>query len=125
MNKDVLFYTALIPLIGILVLLFINSEQKKSLKIIALNFSCLPFLAFLFVRGGFKKSVGTSQSVAKTLWIPALNITLGIDGISLFFLLLTTLLVSLCILINWNTIHSNLKKHLICFLLLQFLSMYF
>ncbi len=123
--QNILFYTSLIPLIGILLLIFINPEQQKLLKIVALNFSCLPFLSFLFIWGGFKKSVGTFQFVTKILWIPVLNlnITLGIDGISLFFLLLTTLLIPLCILISWNTINSNLKGYLISFLVIEFLLM--
>ena len=49
-----------------------------------------------------------------------LNVTLGIDGISLFFLLLTTLLILLCILISWNSIQFNLKGYLISFLSIAF-----
>ena len=121
--QDILFYTSLIPLIGILLLLFISSEQQKLMKVVALNFSSLPFLVFLFVWGAFKKSVGTFQFVTTLFWIPVLNlnINLGIDGISLFFLLLTTLLIPLCILISWNTINVNLKGYLIAFLMIEFL----
>ena len=122
--QNILFYTSIIPIIGILLLLFINSEQQKVLKIVALNFSSLPVLIFLFIWGGFKKSIGTFQFVSKILCIPVLNIniTLGINGISLFFLLLTTLLIPICILISWNTISSNLKGYLISFLMIEFLS---
>ncbi len=120
--QNILFYTSLIPLIGILLLLFINSEQQKLMKIVALNFSTLPFLSFLLIWGAFKKSVGTFQFVTTLFWIPVLNlnINLGVDGISLFFLLLTTLLIPLCILISWNTINSNLKGYLISFLIIEF-----
>ena len=120
--QDILFYIGLIPIIGILILLFIEEEQQKLLKVIALNFSCLPFIGFLLVWGGFKKSVGIFQFVTQVLWIPVLNlnITLGVDGISLFFLLLTTLLIPLCILISWNSINHNLKGYLISFLLIEF-----
>ena len=120
--EEILLYTSLIPLIGILLLIFIDPEQKKLMKVVSLHFSSLPFLIFLFIWGGFKKSVGTFQFVTKVLWIPILNlnITLGIDGISLFFLLLTTLLIPICILISWNTIGSNLKGYLISFLLIEF-----
>ena len=120
--QDILFYTSFIPLIGILLLIFIRPEQQKLLKVVALNFSAFPFLIFLIIWGGFKKSVGTFQFVSKVLWIPILNlnVTLGVDGISLFFLLLTTLLIPLCILISWNSIYSNLKKYLIAFLLIEF-----
>ena len=108
--QDILFYLGIIQLIGTLIIIFINPEKQRLLKILALNFSALPFVGFLFVWGGFKKSIGTFQFVTKILWIPILNlnITLGIDGISLFFLLLTTLLIPLCILIGWNSVHHNL-----------------
>jgi proton-translocating NADH-quinone oxidoreductase chain M len=121
--QDLLSYMLVVPLIGILILLFINPEQQKLLKIVALNFASIPFVGFLFVWGGFKKSVGTFQFVTKLLWIPILNLnmTLGIDGISLFFLLLTTLLIPLCLLISWNSINYNLKGYLISFLIIEFL----
>lgn len=120
--QDILFYAPLIPLIGIVLLLSISSEQQKLLKVVALNFSSLPFLIFVIVWWVFKKSVGTFQFTTKFIWIPFinLNITLGIDGISLFFLLLTTLLIPLCILISWNSINSNLKSYLISFLIIEF-----
>jgi proton-translocating NADH-quinone oxidoreductase chain M len=119
---NILLYINLIPLIGIIILIFTNSTQIKLIKIISLHCSSLPFLILLFVWGGFKKSIGTFQFVTKILWIPILNfnITLGIDGISLFFLLLTTLLIPICILISWNSIHSNLKMYLILFLFIEF-----
>ena len=120
---NILIYLVFIPLIGILILLFLRSEQQKLFKIIALNFSFLPFVGFLFVWGGFKKSIGTFQFVTKVLWIPVLNlnITLGVDGISLFFLLLTTLLIPLCILISWNSITFRVKEYYLMLLLTELL----
>lgn len=120
--QNILIYITLIPLIGIVTLFFINPEKTKLIKTLALNFSFLPFIGFLLLWGGFKKSVGTFQFVTQILWIPILNlnITLGIDGISLFFLLLTTLLIPLCILISWNSVSHNLKGFLISFLLIEF-----
>ena len=121
-NKKILLYTNIIPFIGIILLLFINPEKKKLMKIIALHFSSLPFLIFLIIWGIFDKSIGTFQFITKITWIPILNlnITIGIDGISLFFLLLTTLLIPICILISWNSINSNIKLYLISFLLIEF-----
>jgi NADH-quinone oxidoreductase subunit M len=48
-----------------------------------------------------------------------LNLTIGVDGISLFFLLLTTLLIPICLLVSWN-LKTNLKSYLISFLILDF-----
>jgi len=120
--QNLLLYSLTIPLIGIFVLIFIKPTSHKHLKLLSLHFSSLPFLIFLIIWGGFNKSIGTFQFVTKLLWIPVLNlnITLGIDGISLFFLLLTTLLIPLCILISWNSINLNIKNYLISFLLIEF-----
>ena len=120
--QDILFYTSFIPLIGISLLIFINPEQQILLKIVAFNFSSFPFLILLSIWGIFKKSLGTFQFVSKLVWIPILNlnVTLAVDGISLFFLLLTTLLIPLCILISWNSIRINLKGYLIAFLIIEF-----
>ena len=121
--QDILIYASLIPFIGIILLIFIDSNNENLLKNIALHSSSLPFIIFLFVWGGFKKSIGTFQFVSTIFWVPVLNlnVTFGIDGISLFFLLLTTMLIPLCILISWNAIQSNLKGYLIAFLLIEFL----
>jgi NADH-quinone oxidoreductase subunit M len=66
----------------------------------------LPFLGSLFVWAYFEKSIGQFQFVTTISWLTSLNlnVTLGIDGISLFFLLLTTLLIPICILISWSVV---------------------
>jgi len=92
------------------------------LRLIALNISCLTFIFSLFLWIFFNKSIGTFQFVSKFLWIPILNLNfvLGIDGISLFFVLLTTLLIPLCLLVSWKSIKINLKEFLIAFLIMEF-----
>lgn len=121
--ENLLIYILVFPIIGILLLLFIPNRQEKLLKLIALNFSCLSFTGSLLLWGLFQKSVGSFQFVVKLFWLPDfnLNFTLGIDGISLFFLLLTTLLIPLCLLTSWNSVSKNLKEFLIAFLFLDFL----
>ena len=97
--ENLLIYIFLFPIIGILLLLIIPSREKNLLKIIALNSTCLSFLSSLFLWGAFNKGTGSFQFVVQYSWFLGLNlnVTLGIDGISLFFLLLTTLLIPLCI----------------------------
>jgi proton-translocating NADH-quinone oxidoreductase chain M len=110
------------PIFGILLLLLIPSREERLMKIVALNFSCFSFTGSLLLWFFFSKSTGAFQFVVKLFWIPVfnLNFTLGIDGISIFFLLLTTLLIPLCILTSWNSVGSNLKEFLIAFLVLDF-----
>jgi len=120
--KNLLIVTLLFPLFGAILLLFIPAKRASLLKVVALNSACLSFISSLFVWGFFKNSIGSFQFVIKLFWIPNFNINfiLGVDGISLFFLLLTTLLIPLCILTSWNSVGINLKEFLIAFLLLDF-----
>jgi proton-translocating NADH-quinone oxidoreductase chain M len=120
--KNVLIYILLLPLFGAFLLMLIPSKNKKLLKLIAISCSCLTFLGSLILWVIFNKSIGIFQFVTKILWIPTLNLnfTLGVDGISLFFIILTTLLILLCLLISWNSIQQNLKEYLLAFLVMEF-----
>lgn len=122
MFVNLLIYILLLPLIGIVLLLFFSPNNSKTLKLIALNFSMLPFLGSLLVWAYFEKSIGQFQFVTQLFWFSNLNlnITLGIDGISIFFLLLTTMLIPICLLLSWSSVKKDLKEYLIAFLLLEF-----
>ena len=119
--ENILFYILISPLVGIL-LVFLSNNKNIS-KFIALNFSFIPFIGFLVVWICFQKSSSNFQFLTKIFWLPSLNLnlTLGIDGISLFFLLLTTLLIPICIFISWNSIIYKVEEYLIAFLFLEFL----
>lgn len=122
-THNLLILTLLFPIIGILILLLIPAREERLLKFVALNSACFSFISSLFVWGSFSKSLGFFQFLFKLSWFPllTLNFTLGIDGISLFFLLLTTLLIPLCLLTSWNSVKHSLKEFLIAFLVLDFL----
>lgn len=121
--KNLLLYILLFPLFGILILLSIPAREERLLKIVTLNSACLSFTGSLLLFGFFQQEVGSFQFVTKCFWLPNLNLNfiLGIDGISLFFLLLTTMLIPLCLVASWNAINYNLKEYLIAFLFLDFL----
>ena len=120
--KNLLSYILMLPLIGAISLLPIPSSNHVLLRQVALSFSCLTFVLSLFVWIFFNKSIGTFQLVNKFFWIPVLNLnfSIGVDGISLFFLLLTTLLIPICLLTGWETIKTDIKKYLISFLVMEF-----
>jgi len=120
--KNILLNLMIIPLIGIIFLMFCSYNNGKLLKIISLFFSSINFLLSLLLWIFFDRSTGDFQFVHKLAWIPNLNInlTLGIDGISLFFVILTTLLIFLCLLSSWEVITINLKEYLISFLIMEF-----
>jgi len=120
--KNLLVCILILPLIGVFFLLIIPSSNLVLLRLVALNVSCFTFVLSLILWVFFNKSMGTFQFVSKFLWIPTLNLNfvLGIDGISLFFVLLTTLLIPLCLLVSWKSVKANLKEFLIAFLVMEF-----
>ena len=120
--QNILINLLFIPLIGVLLLLLVSYKNTNLLKITALLISSLNFLLSIIVWIFFDRSTGDFQFVNKILWAPNLNINLilGIDGISLFFIILTTLLIFLCLLSSWNSINHNLKEYLILFLIMEF-----
>lgn len=122
MVKNLLIYTLLFPIFGIVMLLFTPAKKLKLMKLIALTSASLSFTTSLLVWGFFQNSIGSFQFVVKLFWFPNFNINfiLGVDGISLFFLLLTTLLIPLCLLTSWNSVSTNVKEFLIAFLVLDF-----
>jgi proton-translocating NADH-quinone oxidoreductase chain M len=122
-TQNLLIYILFFPIIGILLLLLTPARETRLLKLIALNSACFSFIGSLILWGSFSKSIGAFQFLVKLTWFPllTLNFTLGVDGISLFFILLTTLLIPLCILASWNSIGHSLKEFLVAFLFLDFL----
>lgn len=121
-SKNILIYLLLLPLFGIFNLLISPSNNLKALKIISFRTSCITFLLSYYLILTFKPKLKTFQFIAKNLWINTLNINLnlGVDGISLLFLILTTLLIMLCLLISWESVKLNLKNYLISFLIMEF-----
>ena len=120
--KNLLVCVLILPLIGVFFLLIIPSSNLVLLRLVALNVSCFTFVLSLVLWIFFNKSMGTFQFVSKFLWVPTLNLNfvLGIDGISLFFVLLTTLLIPLCLLVSWKSVKVNLKEFLVAFLVMEF-----
>ena len=120
-SKHILSYLVILPLIGAAVLLILPAWHAQFLRLTALFFSFLTFLLSLFLWVFFDKSTSNFQFVEEICWVPELNLnfTLGIDGISLFLILLTTLLIPLCILASWPSIKINIKEYLISFLIME------
>ena len=120
--KNILFIILTLPLLGVLCLLSISSSHKLYLKVIALSFSCITFIFSLVLWVFFNKSYSFFQYSYSFDWMSVFNfsISLGIDGLSLFLILLTTLLIPLCLLVSWNSIGHSLKTYLICFLIMEF-----
>ena len=110
-NSPFLLYLILVPLVGALALFLIPSESIQLIKVVALNVSLFTYIASLFLWIGFDQSTAKYQHCVEILWLPLanVNISLGVDGISLFFVILTTLLFPLCLLASWSSVTKFIK----------------
>lgn len=124
-NFPVLSIIIFLPLIGALfIALFVKGEDKNSVKNAknaALWMTIGTFIFSLSIWSGFDYANAGFQFVEKHVWVEGYNISyhLGVDGISLFFIILTTFLMPICILAGWNTITKRVREYMIAFLLLE------
>nr|AGH24378.1 NADH dehydrogenase subunit 4 [Reclinomonas americana ATCC 50283] len=111
----------LTPVLGVFILFLIPDWKTSLIKQVSLYTSLITFVFSLFLWILFDKSTSKFQFVYEVDWIDTLNInfSLGIDGISLFLIILTTFLIPLCILTGWESVKHNIKEYMICFLLLD------
>jgi NADH-ubiquinone oxidoreductase chain 4 len=112
----------LIPIIGSLLLLTIpedSIENKIRMKNFTLITMLINFLISIYVWLEFDSSSSEYQFVYEFINLNYCHFNIGIDGISLYFLLLTTFVSPIAVLSNYNNINNNLKYFLISFLLLE------
>jgi len=121
MDQHLLSIILFAPLAGMLVLLLIPSSSKTAIKLWAnlVGFAC--FLVSLPLATRFDKSIAGYQMVERADWIPSLGAKymVGVDGISLLLVMLTTVISFLSILSSWNAIEDRLKEYYAMFLLLE------
>ncbi|HEY5903732.1 MAG TPA: NADH-quinone oxidoreductase subunit M, partial [Anaerolineales bacterium] len=111
------------PLVGVLILLFIPGERKDLLRWTALLTSLATFLISLWVLSMFQASNPDLQLVAQYNWITVagwnIQYYLGVDGLSILLVLLTTFLTPISILSTWTAVEERVKDFMIFFLLLE------
>ena len=111
-----------IPVIGTIIVSSIGSYKKNSelyAKTIALSASVINLIVSLVVFILFNSSTNQFQYVQEHYNVQYFDIYLGVDGISIYFVLLTTIIMPIALLSNWDSIKENLKSYLIIMLLLE------
>ncbi len=111
-----------IPAIGFLVALTIPRAQEGMIRLITLMFSLVAFLVSLVVAMGYQTGQAGLQYVTDFVWIqnPEIHYHVGIDGLSLWLIVLSTFLTPIAILISWRSIHHRSKEFFAFLLLLEF-----
>ena len=123
MNFPILSSLILLPSIGALFIFITRSSEKsnyKSAKYVALFTSFANFIISIYLWYIFDSTSADFQFVENRTWLKEfINYKVGIDGISILFIILTTLISSLCIVSVNNTIKVKLKEFLIAILLME------
>ncbi|MFL7892117.1 MAG: NADH-quinone oxidoreductase subunit M [Anaerolineales bacterium] len=111
------------PLLGVLVILFINRENKTVIRWVALITSLVTFGISLWVLALFHPADPNLQMVVDVPWIEVagwrISFLMGIDGMSILLVLLTTFLTPISILSTWTAVEERVKEFMIFFLLLE------
>jgi len=116
-----LTWVTFLPLLGAGILLFLNKEKKETIRWVALLVTLVEFALSLPLFFQFRLDTPAMQFVETAPWIPEYGITysLGIDGISLFLILLTTFFTCISVIACWNDIQEKVKEFMICLLFLE------
>lgn len=112
----------IIPLVGALMLAPMqgNTVQSESqMKRLALGTSLINFVLSIVLWTEFDSSTSEYQFTQEFNQVNFCHLHIGVDGISLYFVLLTTFITPICILSNWDNIKEQLKYFLMCFLVLE------
>ena len=130
-NWPILTMTIILPLIGALFVSFVPKKYDKNaiitknyilnVKLVGIWTSSMTFFLSLLLVVRFDDTTKNYQFFEFSNWLSSFGIIfkVGLDGLSLPFILLTTFFTLICILYSWNTIHQKIKEFMITFLILE------
>ncbi len=117
--SNILSVITFLPLVGALLIGFLNKDAKGNARWIALWTTVLTFIISLAIWVNFDKVNPGFQFVEDHAWLGTLRYKMGVDGISMLFVILTTFLMPICILASWESVEERVKEYMIAFLVLE------
>ncbi len=112
-----------LPLVGAMLILFIRDEgenARRNIRNVALLTTVFTFVLSLLIWFGFENAHRGFQMVEKVEWLDSgISYHMGVDGISMLFVILTTFLMPFCILASWESVQSRVKEYMLAFLILE------
>lgn len=111
------------PLVGALMIMLIptdNAVAERNIKNVALFTTVITFIASLYIWVNFDETTAGFQFVERYEWIGSfMSYHMGVDGISMLFVILSTFLMPFCILASWKSVTKDIKSYMIAFLVLE------
>ena len=112
-----------LPLVGAAFIFLARGPEEivaRNARSVALWTTTITFLVSLLIWLNFDNSTAAFQFVEKVDWIGAgINYHMGVDGISMLFVILTTFLMPFCIMASWESIETRVKEYMIAFLVME------
>ncbi len=123
-NWPILSLVTFLPLVGAVFIMFVRGTPEvvaRNARMTALWTSLITFALSILLWIDFDPTTADFQFVETHEWIPSFGITyqMGVDGISLLFVLLSTFLTPICVLASWNAIQVRVREYMISFLILE------
>ena len=124
MGFPLLSLITFLPLLGALVIILVRGDEKvvaSNARWTALWTSLITFGLSLILWAQFDKASADYQFVEQVSWLPEFGVAyiMGVDGISILFILLATLLTPICILASWESVQSRVREYMVAFLILE------
>ena len=123
LSFSILSWVTFSPVLGVLVLLFLPKDRRNLLRWTAVLASMGAFALSLVMLAQFDKSNASLQMVERLRWFQLAGMQieyyLGVDGLSILLVLLTTFLTPISIISTWSAVEERVKEFLIFFLLLE------
>ena len=123
LSWPILSVTTFLPLVGVVLALLVRGDAAlvaRNARWIALWTSLVTFLVSLALWVNFDTGTAAFQFEEKHAWLTAgVTYHMGVDGISMLFIVLTTFLTPLCILASWEAIQTRVREYMIAFLLME------
>ena len=115
----ILSLVTFLPLVGALFIAFLPQDAVRNARYVALWTTLVTFVLSLFIWISFDKANPGFQFVEEFNWLGPIKYKVGVDGISMLFVILTTFLMPLTILASWVSVESRVKEYMIAFLVLE------
>lgn len=124
MSFPILSTVTFLPLIGVAMILIVRGDDaiaRQNIRFIALITTVVTFILSLGIWINFDPSNPGFQMKEQFNWLDgdAIGYRMGVDGISMLFVILTTFLMPLCILASWVSVQKRVKEYMVAFLVLE------
>ncbi len=118
-GAPILSIVTFLPLAGALFVALLSREAVQNIRYATLWTTLITFAISLLIWVNFDPTTPGFQFVEERAWLGPIKYKMGVDGISMLFVILTTFLMPLCILASWESVEDRVKEYMIAFLVLE------